>query len=493
LSLTPISKLRRHRSDFFVALLKYASSQYAEACRPASPQQVAAWYQKRVMSASSAQDVASLPSACLACQPSPADKPGLLAGKRVAVLLYSCYFDDPRPRRAAEAMVEAGMEVDVVCLRENDSEPASEVNNGVNVRRSPLRKRRVNKLVYIYQYTAFLAGCAVLLAWRSLKQRYDVVHAHNMPDFLVFAGLVPKLLGARLILDLHDPMPELMMGIYNLNERSLFVRWLKRMEKWSIAFAHLVITPNVAFRELFMARGCPSDKIVIVMNSPRQDIFDPAKYRSVTTSERGVVKPFKMMFHGMTAERQGLHTAIEAVAQLQGMIPGIQFHIFGPRTAYMEAMAQKVRELGLEEFVHYHGDRPQNEIAAALATMDLGIIPNLRNAFTEINMPTRIFENLAMGKPVIAPNTRGIRDYFGTGQMAFFEPGNAKDLSRTILWLHDHPEEARDLVRRGTEVYRQHLWTLERDALLSAVSGLLSEKGLGRSRFTCHRPLATGH
>src|SRR6185312_5770487 len=97
-------------------------------------------------------------------------------------------------------------------------------------------------LSYIGQYSSFLLTSLVYLAFRSLTRRYDFVHVHNMPDVLVFSALVPKILGAKVVLDLHDPMPELMQTIFQLPEDSFSVRVLKRFEKWSIGFADLVLT-----------------------------------------------------------------------------------------------------------------------------------------------------------------------------------------------------------------------------------------------------------
>ena len=71
------------------------------------------------------------------------------------------------------------------------------------------------------QYFAFIVISFLYLAARSLKRRYDLVHVHNMPDALVFSAMIPKLLGAKLILDLHDPMPQLMQTIFKLPEDSL--------------------------------------------------------------------------------------------------------------------------------------------------------------------------------------------------------------------------------------------------------------------------------
>jgi glycosyltransferase involved in cell wall biosynthesis len=295
-----------------------------------------------------------------------------------------------------------------------------------------------------------------------------------MPDVLVFSALVPKARGAKIILDLHDPMPELMMSIYDLGAERHFVRWLKRLEKLSISFADLILTPNKAFQELFISRGCPSEKIQIIMNSPEGDIFHPAESGALTQATANGEKPFKIMYHGLIAERNGLDTAIEAISRLRSEIPTLEFHIFGDRTPYMNKVDAQVQKLGLQSCVHYHGYQSQTEIAKSIRSIDLGIIPNRRSPFTEINMPTRIFEYLAMDKPVVVPNTRGIRDYFGAESAFFFEPGDPLSLGDAILDVYRNPQKVDSIVARGRTVYEAHRWEMHRVQFLNQVSVLLS-------------------
>ena len=397
-----------------------------------------------------------------------------LRGKRAAVLLFSYYPADPRPRRAAEALAREGVVVELVCLQQNPEEPRREVINGVNVFRVPLQRRRRGKVRYISQYSAFILRSFFYLGWRSFLRRYDVVHVHNMPDVLVFSALIPKALGARVILDLHDPMPELMMSIYNLGAETGFVRWLKRLERLSTSFAHLVLTPNKAFRELFISRGCPPEKIEIIMNSPESDIFRSSVDDSSLPRSANGERPFKIMYHGLIAERHGLDTALDAIANLRSVIPTLEFHIFGDRTPYMSNVEAQVRRLGLQSCVRYHGYQPQAEISKSIRSIDLGIIPNRRNPFTEINMPTRIFEYLAMGKPVVVPDTQGIRDYFDQDSALFFKPGDAENLGEVILDAYRNPQKIDLILRRGRAVYEANRWETHRARFLDRVSLLIA-------------------
>ncbi len=388
------------------------------------------------------------------------------------MLLYSRYPADPRPRRAAEAMIAAGMSVDLLCLSGDESEAPRENVRGVSVFRIPLTHRRNNKLVYLWQYGRFFLSSLWFLTTRSLRYRYDIVHVHNMPDFLVFAALAPRIRGARVILDLHDPMPELMESIYDLGADNWKVRVLRLLERWSIGFANLALTPNITFKNLFVSRSCKPGKMQIVMNSPQAEIFNPERFPEVL---RNAAKRegFCVMHHGSIVHRHGVDLLVEAVARLRTEIPGIYLDIYGQPTPFLDELLAQAKHLGISEIVRYQGTKNQTEIAEAILKSDVGIVPNRRSAFIEINFPTRLFEYLAMGRPVIAPSTQGIRDYFAPSEMLMFEPNNIDDLVAKIQWVYTHREEAQAFVERGAQVYRGNLWHKEKARFLNHVAVLL--------------------
>ncbi len=410
---------------------------------------------------------------------SPPGGGNLLRGRHAAVVLFSDYPADPRPRRAAEALAQQGMTVDLICLQENPQDAKREMVNGVDIFRVPLKRRRGGKLAYIYQYSAFTLASFILLALRSFRRRYDLVHVHNMPDFLVLSALIPKLYGAKVILDLHDPMPELMISIFNLPHDSLTVRALKQSEKWSIWFADLVLTPNTAFKTLFVSRGCPPDKMQLIMNSPEERIFQ-FKPAGPSPSPRDPARRFVVLYHGFLAARHGLDLAIDALKIVRKTIPNVTFVICGESTPYFEKVMNSLDHDGLREHVRYLGRRNLTQIVEEIKQCDVGIIPNRRTIFTEINMPTRIFECLSQAKPVIAPATHGIQDYFSGQDLIFFEPDNVVDLARRIEYVALHPQEVHDVVQRGQAVYQKHLWRQERSLFLQLVSGLIGGRADAR-------------
>ncbi len=396
-----------------------------------------------------------------------------LAGRRVAMVTFSSYPFDPRPRRCVNALVSEGATIDLICLAHGD-DARRETLDGVNVLRIPLKHPRRGKLEYGFRYGAFILITSLIFAARSLRRRYDLVYVHNMPDILVLSSLIPKALGAKVVLDLHDPMPELMMTIFGVSEANRSVQLMKRIEKWSIARTDLAVTVNIACKRIFSSRSCPAEKIAVVMNAPDHEIFPFHVPKPDSQPQRAADRPFVIMYHGSLVERNGLDVAVDALARVRKTVPGAELRIFGTSNPYLERVMERARNMGLHDAVHYLGRKQLEDLIPEIEKCDVGVIPNYRNAFTEINTPTRVFEYLALGKPVIAPSTQGIRDYFSRDSLLFFEPGNADDLAQQIEYAYFHPSEMLEIVLQGQKTFLEHTWEREKETLVSRVSGILN-------------------
>lgn len=457
--------------ELYENLLRHISERYANLYWTALPRNVAQWYKQTCVSAfcqAALPEAAGTMAGVNASSSLPRNRPQ----KAMAVVLYSYYESDARPMREAEALARAGFMVDVIALRQKPGDATREMMNGVHVLRVPLRRRRGGKIVYLLQYGWFLLVSFTLLTWRSLRRPYQIVHIHNMPDILVFSGLVAKLRGAKIILDLHDPMPELFLSIFRGPNELLASNCLAWMEQRSIAFAHKVLTPNLAFKKIFVARGCPDEKVQIVMNSPDPGIFCGREEEGPARIARPPGE-FVLMYHGLLVERHGLDLLIDALVTLRPLIPGIKLLLYGEMTDYMESVMQLVRENGLEHLVDYHGFKTLKEIAAVIPNIDLGVIPNRLNSFTRVNMPTRIFEYLALNKPVIVPKTDGILDYFKEDEILYFLPTEPATLAERILWAYQHPEELQKVTARGRMVYDKNSWKTGESRFVTLVNDLL--------------------
>ncbi len=331
---------------FYEEFLQHIRSEYGGMYWSALPREAAQWYRETLAPAPVLETGAR-------SRPSPDDHQfgsngkAVLAGKNVGVVLFSHYLSDPRPRRAAEVLAQQGASVEVICLQANDQEPKHETVNGVRIRRVPLKRQRGGKLTYVYQYGAFIVASFFLLTARSFKRRYHLIHAHNMPDVLVFSALIPKMLGAKVILDLHDPMPELMLTIFKLPPESFAVRMLKRFEKWSTAFADLVLTVNLASRRIYSSRSCAPEKIQVVMNSPNERVF---QFQPLSPAGQNGKHPhaFTIMYHGSLLQRNGFDLAVQALETVRKTIPGATLSVCGEPTPFFESVMQSAEARGLK-------------------------------------------------------------------------------------------------------------------------------------------------
>ena len=377
---------------------------------------------------------------------------------KVGMVCFSYYPDDVRPRRECEALVEAGFAVDMICLRAKGEKPCETVA-GVGVYRLPITRKRGSKIKYVLDWAAFFILSGFVLSYLHLKKRYRLIQIHNMPDFLVFVAILPRLLGVKVLLDLHDPTPEVFMAKYGVPDSHFFTRLLRMIEKGSIGFASHVITPNLAFRELFAARSCARKKIDIVMNSPQESVFGSG---DGTGGERKQTDEFVVMYHGTVAERLGLDVALDAIDRVARKMRRIRFLVYGEGD-YVTEFQKRVLELGLEDVVEYHGRVPLETIAKEIETIDLGVIPNRVSCFTNLNFPTRIFEYLCKRKPVIVPKTRGISDYFDDQSLFYCKGGDPESLAEKIWEVYKGGESVAEVVNRGYVVYEQHRWEKEKE------------------------------
>jgi len=275
-----------------------------------------------------------------------------------------------------------------------------------------------------------------------------------MPDFLVFLGVIPKLFGTKIILDLHDPTPEMLMTKFSGGEKNKLTKLLLWQEKVSIRFAHTVITTNKSFVDRFVSRGCPPDKINIVMNSPQDSIFN--QIISKSTNKLNDNK-FIVMYHGIIIKRYGFEELVNSINLLKDKIPGLELRVYGTGED-LSSFLEMIEKLNLNNIVKYFGHVSIEKIVEIISECDIGIIPNRLGPFTQINFPTRIFEYLHMKKPIIVPRTQGIKDYFDEDSILYFDAGNAENLASVVFNAYSNPEKTIEILNKGYEVYQKYKW-----------------------------------
>jgi glycosyltransferase involved in cell wall biosynthesis len=381
------------------------------------------------------------------------------------MVTYSDYVGDTRIMQYATALAERGDVVDVIGIGRPGA-PAFEVHRGVNVHR--IQSREVNeRCVFDYgiRILRFLAMAAFTLTKRHLRGRYDVIHVHSVPDFLVFATILPKLLGARVILDIHDILPEFYASKFRVSQQSLVFQLLLFVEKVSIGFANHVIIANHLWHERLISRSMRAEKCTTIINYPDPHLFCPRPQPPSNGK-------FILMYPGTLNTHQGLDVAMRAFAIVAQKAPDTEFHIYGhgPSTTSLIRLAD---ELGIVDRVKFFSFLPTKEIAAIMARADLGVVPKRASStFGNEAASTKIMEFMSLGVPVVVSRTKIDLYYHDESRVRFFESENEADLAAAILELRYDEARRRQLAANASRYVCEHSWSNKKQEYLNLVDGL---------------------
>lgn len=386
--------------------------------------------------------------------------------KRVCMVSYSYIKSDARVTRYAEALADRGHHVEVLGLKRDPAQPRREALNNIKlVNLQPrLGKKEVSRISYLLPILRFAAGSSWWIACQHLRKRYDLLHIHNVPDFLVFAAWLPKLTGTKVVLDIHDIVPEFYASKFSAPEDSRVIRWLKRAEKFSARFADHVIISNHLWHEKYSSRTGANGKCSVFINNVDTRVF----YRRPRTRNDGKLI---VLFPGGLQWHQGLDIAIRAFRGVADRLPQAEFHIYGEGNMKPNLVAL-ARESGLEDKVRFFDPLPVNEIADVMANADLGVVPKRADSFGNEAYSTKIMEFLALGIPVVVSSTRIDRYYFNDTVVRFFESGNERALTEALLELLEDGSGRQRLSENAAAYVKENGWDTRKQDYLDLVSFL---------------------
>lgn len=387
--------------------------------------------------------------------------------KAILMIAYTYYSSDPRVIREAEAAASEGFSVDFFALRRNN-DPVVEDIRGVRVHHLSQSKYRGKKHArYLLSYFEFFARCFFKATFLFLKRRYAVIHVNNMPDFLVFSTIIPKLLGAKVVLDIHDPMPNTFASKFKRGDKGFFFRMLLWQELLSARYSDRVITVHDPVKYgVLVKHGMSPESIHVIANFPDTDLFRCREsYRA-----DGVVR---LAFHGTILERYGLRNLITALSKVHHR-DKIRAKIIGEGdfSAELKKLISDHALLDIVEFDNHN--YPVHEIPDRIADCTVGVIPLEISSITNHALPLKLVEYIAMGLPVVSVRSAAINHYFGEEDCLFYDWNNVESLVQILDRLASNPELMLAYHRRSVALREKFSWKTEKKkyaALLNDLSG----------------------
>jgi|LQYC01.1.fsa_nt_gi Glycosyltransferase len=387
---------------------------------------------------------------------------------RVCMVAYAFYETDTRIRRYAESLTAKGGQVDVIALRQN-GQSRFETIGGSNVYR--IQERVVDekrKWDYFFRVLLFFIRSFFFLSVQHMRSPYALIHVHSIPDFEVFATLVPKLTGAKVILDIHDLVPEFYGNKFNAQPDSLIVKALIFIEKMCCAFADHVIIANDIWAEKLCKRSVNPAKCTALINYPDLQIF----FRP--HGDLRVDNRFSLIYPGSLNHHQGLDIAIKAMAMVKEEIPCVCLHVYGDGPEKINLNTQ-ITELKLDNIVQLHNPVSLSEIADRMASSDVGIVPKRADSFGNEAFSTKVMEFMAMGVPVVVSDTKIDRFYFNESLVMFFKSGDERDLAEKIVTLYHKPVLRQTLAKNALQFINNNSWKAKESMYFRIINSILGE------------------
>jgi glycosyltransferase involved in cell wall biosynthesis len=388
---------------------------------------------------------------------------------RIAMVVHAVYPGDPRVRRQSDALIEAGHEVDLLCLRGPD-EPADETSGPMRILRLPVNRTFHGFAGHLAEYLAFAGLAAVRLTREHRRRSYDLVQVATVPDFLAFSAFPIKLAGVPLLLDLHEDMPEFFRDRFAHPLLRPFHPLVTGTAKVAAAAATELITVHEPLRQLSISRGVAPEKIHVVMNSADTRLFDASAHPRRPFMADGELR---LIHHSNFQRIYGLDVAVEALGLLDPAVLPHRLDVYGdgPFRPEVEAV---IRLTGTADRVHLHGRVLMDDLPGLLAGSDIGLVPSRPEPYLQLSLSTKLLEYAAMGVPIIASDLATFRAHFTDAAIRYVPGGDPTALAGAIRELAADPQAAEDLGRQARLQAAAYDWAVQGQRYVEIVERLIA-------------------
>ena len=281
------------------------------------------------------------------------------------------------------------------------------------------------------------------------KKKIDFIY-ERYALFSIAGILFSRIHGIPILLEVNDS------AVVDRNRKVLFLRIASRIERWIFNHASSIITVSAVFKEIVVGRGVEEKKIFVTPNA-----VDPHNFTISMNARHLVRKQYQLHgkivvgYVGGFANWHRLDFLADTIAELTAIYPNIHCLLVGDGVN-RPFLSQYVKKMGVAEHFTFTGKCYHNQVAEYISAMDITILPDA-NCYCS---PLKLFEYMAMGKPVVAPRLPNVNEILTPGvNGVLFEQGEKEDLEKRLSEIIENEELRRNLGKnaRGT-VYEKHLW-----------------------------------
>lgn len=382
--------------------------------------------------------------------------------KNILMVLQADYPPDIRLTKEIGALVQAGYSVFLLC-HNKAGRPRAERVDGATVLRLPHFGARWTALIN----TPLFFNPVWLLGIRRaiVQHRIASLHVHDLPLAMacIWMGRWFKI---PVVFDVHENYPEA-MRIWGHKGLFWFIfrnPWLaEKLERRCLEKAHAVLTVSEEHRELFIRRGLAPGKIHFVGNT-----VDYESYLQLPV-DAAIVESYKkyyiLEYLGKFGPERDLETAIRGVRLLVSHIPNIRLLLVGDGPN-VDELRRCAREEGVEDRIEITGWVPFDQTTSYISACHICIVPQPSNPFIDNTIPHKIFQYMALEKPVVCSDAKALVRIVQESQCGeVFQSYSAEGFAKAVLQIYQSEFPYGANGRRAVE--QKYNWQTSSQALLS--------------------------
>ena len=361
----------------------------------------------------------------------------------ICMVVDGSYPNDIRVRKEAEALVNSGKKVMVVCPSKiNDLK--EEMINGVLVHRIGNNYTHFKKGIFDIVESVFNVNPFFYINLKKVFKKYQIefLHVHDLPlagTCYLFKSKVKK----KLILDLHENYPEALKTWF-LWKKNPFIRlkntifmnpaqWSKKEEKYCNKYNKVICVIDEMKEKLVSKFDIDANKMLVVSNHEEKSFVD--NFAENTSQKIIDIDTFSITYIGGFGPHRGLDTAIKGMATIVKSIPNAMLFLIGKGSSDVEKRLNEiVKECKVENHVKFVGYRPFKEVSTIMSASSINIIPHNADEHTNNTIPHKLFQIMLSNSLLLVSSCKPLKrivEKYDAGVV--FEAGNSQDFSDKVI------------------------------------------------------------